>query len=152
MPQLLGVENCIRIYAIYEKYMAKKKNNRINDGEHGVNVEVAFDAIGDADWWCYLHGLDRLVVFLRVAHEWAEGCRCHSRPDDDPEGQAVKHDCPLRSKRADGLASGECFSQMPRLADITHAELLGHMPLDVSDQTRTGTAREIMDCIHYLLF
>jgi len=151
MPLVLGVEKGIRHCASYEKYVAKKKT-RSKDGEHGVNVEVAFEAIGDADWWCYLHGLDRLAVFLRSCHEWAEGCRCHTRPDEDPEGQVVKHDCPLRSMRTDGLASGEFFTRMSQLAEITHAELLQHMPQDVSDQTRTRIAREIMDGIHYLLF
>jgi hypothetical protein len=110
-------------------------NERREETEHSVNLEVVNEALRSPLFWAYCVAMDTVgEIFERLAF-WGESCACHWEDDRLhgasrwQRGKALMQDmgqstCPMRTLRAPECAAGEHFRILNRLMSLGHSALL----------------------------
>ena len=132
---------------------------------HGVDVQVADDAIGSKQWWGYVYMVNIVATVLVWLSGWIDGCPCHETVPNAAD--FVSHDlrraywrkrlnginCPMRARRAPEFASGKFLSFLKRIFLSSSAVLQSDLAmLGVSVDDQTSILRDFENVRRYFRF
>ena len=131
--QLVPVLELVRQVWNLDRYQSKSGSgsNQTEDAGEGeasrqLSLEIVNAALTSDLFVAYSHAMRSIAETILHIQRWSESCPCKAHSSDK-----AKQTCPLKTRRAPELASGEFWIKMGSVFDVAHGSLLAHRSLAI---------------------